>query len=378
MFRKDYIRDAKAKKGEEVEIAGWIHKMVDKGKIKFITLRDRTGMIQVIAKTGAIPDELMARISGNKEYVVRIKGKIVESKMAPDGVELVPTDYEILNKVDEKLPVDPTEEVPSDLETRLEYRYLDLRRKKINAIFELKSIIVNSYRQKLVEMGYVEIHPPAIIAAASEGGTDVFELKYFENKAYLAQSPQLYKQIAVIGGLDKVFSTMPVFRAEKHNTTTHLNEITMLDVEIGFADHHDAMDVLEEVFITMLKAAAARPDLLSACGAEINVPHKIRRISYAEVIELLKKAGENIEWGARFLEGPREEAFRTGRGGRVLHIRIPDRDTRVLFHAEREGPENLQFVRPHVQGPRAFIWRAAHTQCRRPRAGSQGPRAEPP
>ncbi len=309
MLRTDYIKDAKLKKGQEVSIAGWIHKMVDKGKIKFITLRDRTGAIQVIAKTGAIPDELMARITGSKEYAVRIKGKIVESKMAPDGVELVPSDYEVLNTVEEKLPVDPTDEVPSDLETRLEYRYLDLRRKKINAIFELKSIIVNSYRQKLVEMGYTEIHPPAIIAAASEGGTDVFELKYFENRAFLAQSPQLYKQIAVIGGLDKVFSTMPVFRAEKHNTTTHLNEITMMDVELGFADHHDAMDVLETVFISMLKAAAARPDLLSACGAEIKVPEKIRRISYAEVIELLKKAGEPIEWGHDFSKDNEKKLF---------------------------------------------------------------------
>ncbi len=162
MLRTDYIAEAKLKKGQEVELAGWIHKIVDKGKIKFITLRDRTGQMQVIAKTGAIPDELMARISGNKEDAVRIRGKVVESKQAPDGVELVPSDYEILNPVSEKLPVDPTDEVPSDLETRLEHRYIDLRRKKINAIFELKSVIVNAYRRKLMEMGYTEIHPPAI------------------------------------------------------------------------------------------------------------------------------------------------------------------------------------------------------------------------
>lgn len=300
MLRTHYISEAKSKKGEEVEIAGWVHKFVDMGKLKFLILRDRTGMVQVTAKKGIVSDELIAKFSANREYVVKIKGIVKENKIAPDGVEIIPSEYEILNTVDEKLPVDPTDEVPSDLETRLEYRYLDLRRKKINAIFELKSVMVNAYRKKLMEMGFTEIHPPAIIAAASEGGTDVFELKYFEHKAYLAQSPQLYKQIAVIGGLDKVFITMPVFRAEKHNTTTHLNEITMLDAELGFADHHDAMDVLETVFIEMLKSAASHPDLLSACGASVNVPEKIRRIKYSEAIELLKKSGGQIEWGHDF------------------------------------------------------------------------------
>lgn len=300
MLRKDYINEAKAKKGQEVEIAGWVHKFVDMGKLKFLIVRDRTGEIQVTAKKGIVPDELLAKITANREYVVRVKGTVKENKIAPDGVEIIPLEYEVLNSVDEKLPVDPTEEVPSDLDTRLEYRYLDLRRKKINAIFELKSVIVNAYRKKLSGMGFTEIHPSAIIAAASEGGTDVFEMKYFEHRAYLAQSPQLYKQIAVIGGLDKVFITMPVFRAEKHNTTTHLNEITMMDAEIGFADHHDAMDVLEAAFLEMLRSASARPELLAACGTTVNVPEKIRRIPYKEVIKMLQNDGDKIEWGHDF------------------------------------------------------------------------------
>ncbi|MEW6529166.1 MAG: aspartate--tRNA(Asn) ligase [Candidatus Micrarchaeota archaeon] len=306
MFRTDYIKDAKLKIGNEIEIAGWVHKFIDMGKLKFLTARDRTGEIQVTAKKGIISDEqLFAKITANREYVVRIHGVIKENKIAPEGVELIPSKYEVLNIVDEKLPVDPTDEIPADLDTRLEHRYLDLRRKKINAIFELKSIIVNTYRKKLLEMDFVEIHPPAIIATASEGGTDVYELKYFEHKAYLAQSPQLYKQIAVIGGLDRVFVTMPVFRAEKHNTATHLNEITMLDAEIGFADHHDAMDVFEIVFIELLKVARSKPELLQLCGANSSIPQKIisqkiKRITYTEAVDMLKKNGEQIEWGCDF------------------------------------------------------------------------------
>ncbi len=309
MLKTDYIKDAKLKIGNEVEIAGWVHKFIDMGKLKFIFIRDRSGQIQVIAKKGVVSDGLMAKIIANKEYVVHIKGIVKENIKAPDGVELIPSHYEILNSVDEKLPVDPTDEVLSDLETRLEYRYLDLRRRKINTIFELKSIIINAYRRKLIEMGFVEIHPPVIIMAASEGGTDIFELKYFEHKAYLAQSPQLYKQIAVIGGLDKVFITMPIFRAEKHNTSTHLNEITMLDAEIGFANDHDAMDVLETVFIEMLRAVSSKPELLAVCGAEVKVPQKIKRITYTEIIDMLKKNGEQIEWGHDFSKEQEKKIF---------------------------------------------------------------------
>ena len=300
MLRKQYMREAKLKIGEEVEIAGWVHKFVDMGKLKFIFLRDRTGIVQVTAKKGLVPDELLARITAGKESVVRVKGTMKESKMAPEGVELIPVEFEVLNEVTEKLPVDPTEEVPSDLETRLEFRYIDLRRKKINAIFELKSVLSRAFRETLFNMDFIEMQVPAIIGTASEGGTDVFEVKYFENRAFLVQSPQIYKQMAVIGGVDKVMITMPVFRAEKHNTTSHLNEIYQMDIEMGFADHHDAMDILEKVFISMLKAASEKPDLLAACGATVNVPEKIRRFTYTEIIEMLKKAGEQIEWGADF------------------------------------------------------------------------------
>ncbi|MDD5337360.1 MAG: aspartate--tRNA(Asn) ligase [Candidatus ainarchaeum sp.] len=309
MLRKQYINEAKLMKGQEVEVAGWVHKFVDMGKLKFIILRDRTGQIQITAKKGIVPEELLTRIKANREYVVRVKGKVTESKMAPEGVEVIPSDYEILNSVDDKLPVDPTDEVPAELETRLEYRYLDLRRKKVNAIFEMKSILINTFRSTLFGMGFTEIHPPSIIAAASEGGTDVFEMKYFENKAYLVQSPQLYKQMAVIGGLDKVFITTPVFRAEKHNTTTHLNEVLQMDIEMGFADHHDAMDVLEVVFLAMLRTAASRKDLLSACDSSVSVPQKVKRLTYTEVVEMLQKAGEKIEWGHDFTREHERKIF---------------------------------------------------------------------
>lgn len=300
MLRTFYIQEAKTKIGQEVEIAGWVHKFVDMGKLKFLIVRDRTGEIQVTAKKGIVSDKLLAEITANREYVVRIKGIVKENKIAPDGVEVIPSVYEILNTMNEKLAVDPSSEVYSDLDTRLEYRYLDLRRKKINAIFELKAIIASTFRNGLKEMGFTEVHTPAIIGAASEGGTNVFEIKYFENKAYLVQSPQLYKQLAVIGGIDKVMITMPVFRAEKHNTLFHLNEVYQMDIEMGFADHHDAMDVLEKIFIIILSEIEKRKELLSLCNSTVSIPDKIKRFTYTEIVEMLKNNGEQIEWGQDF------------------------------------------------------------------------------
>jgi len=195
------------------------------------------------------------------------------------------------------LPVDPTGVVPSEIDTRLDFRYLDLRKKDVSAVFRAKSIAVNAFREKLVALGFTEIHPSAITGAATEGGADVFPIQYFENRAYLVQSPQLYKQLAVIGGFDRVFMTMPVFRAEKHNTTTHLNEITQMDIEMGFADHNDAMDVLEKVVLYILASVNEQ------IGSEVEgviVPEEVPRYSYTELVEKLNKAEFMMKWGDDF------------------------------------------------------------------------------
>ncbi len=301
MERTHYIKDAKAMKGETVTIAGWVHDFRDLGKMKFALVRDRTGIMQVIMKKGVVPDELLAATVLNKEDVVSFVGTLKENKVAPDGVELVPTKFKMLNPVELKLPVDPTGIVPSELDIRLDFRYLDLRKKNTSTVFLAKSIAANAFREKLTSLGFLEIHTSAISGAATEGGADVFQIQYFENVAYLVQSPQLYKQLAVIGGFDKVFMCVPVFRAEKHNTTTHLNEITQMDIEMGFADHFDAMDVLEQVTLHVLGQVKAE------LGAELEVlspgfcvPEKVPRYSYTELVERLNKTGYKMEWGEDF------------------------------------------------------------------------------
>ena len=300
-YRTHYVKDALKQIGNKVRLAGWVHDIRDLGKIKFIQLRDRTGIMQVLIKKGVVSDELF-NLSFNKEDVLAVEGTVKESKIATAGVELVAESIKQLNRVEIKLPVDPTGRVPSELDTRLDHRYIDLRKEDINLIFSIKSTAATAFRRRLVEQhDFVEIHPSAITGAATEGGADVFQLQYFENKAYLVQSPQLYKQLAVIGGLDRVMITMPVFRAEKHNTTTHLNEIIQMDVEIGFADHNDAMDVLEDVFIYILREVQEKHgEKIREKFGPLVVPDKLPRHSYTELVDKLNSENFNMKWGEDF------------------------------------------------------------------------------
>ena len=301
MHRTHYIKDAKKEAGKKVGIAGWVHDFRDLGKLKFVLVRDITGIMQVTMKKGVVEDALLASAVLNKEDVVSFHGTVKENKIAPDGVELVPDSFEHLNKVERKLPVDPTGVVPSELDTRIDNRYIDLRRKEPSLIFRTKSAAVRAFREKLHELGFVEIQTSAITGAATEGGAEVFQLQYFENKAYLVQSPQLYKQLAVIGGFDRVMMTVPVFRAEKHNTTTHLNEITQMDIEMGFADHNDAMDILEKVTLHMLSSVKKElGDEITPLWGEIVVPHKIPRYTYTELVEKLNVNGHEMKHGWDF------------------------------------------------------------------------------
>ncbi len=310
MDRTHYIAEAKGKVGSRLKIAGWVHDFRDLGKLKFALVRDRTGILQVTMKKGVVPEELLAQAVLNKEDVVSFEGTVKENRIAPDGVELVPDKFSLLNKVERKLPVDPTGVVPSEMDTRIDFRYLDLRKKDTAAVFRIKSLVATAFREKLLELGFVEIHPSAISGAATEGGADVFPIQYFENKAFLVQSPQLYKQLAVIGGFDRVFMTMPVFRAEKHNTTTHLNEITMMDVEMGFADHLDAMDVLEKVTMHILTQVKEKlgPEI-TLLHPEFEVPEKVPRYSYTELVEKLNAAGMKMEWGEDFSKEAERKLF---------------------------------------------------------------------
>lgn len=308
MMRTHYIMDAKGAVGKEVTLAGWVHEIRDIGKLKFLILRDRSGLMQVTGKAGTTDPQVLQSMVQVKETVVQVKGTIKENKIAPGGLELMPTSITVLGPVTVKVPFEVTGKVPADLDVRLDHRYVDLRRRETSAIFKIKHTISAAFREKVTELGFQEIVPTCIVAAATEGGTNLFPVQYFEREAFLAQSPQLYKQLAVIGGMDKVFMTTPAFRAEKHNTKSHLNEVLQMDVEIGFADHNDGMDTLSEVALhTLKRVKESHKEELATLETSITVPKEVKRHTYSSIADLLNKNGVKFEWGDDFSRETEEE-----------------------------------------------------------------------
>ena len=301
MFERTYIAEARSRVGETVTLAGWVSRTRDLKSVRFVVLRDRTGEIQVVVKQDR-PE--MFGLALGREDVVAVTGRAVESRVANAGLEFVAESMEVVNRSQQPLPVDVLENAKSDLETRLNWRFLDFRAPTTNAVFRVQNRLLTAFREILSGEGYMEFQPPCIIGSASEGGADLFAIPYFEKMAYLAQSPQLYKQMCAIS-FEKVFTVTPIWRAEKFNTPTHLNEVRQMDIEQAFADDEAVMRVLERVLIHLLEEIRENcGDQLELLGRELKVPRTpFRRVTYTEAIEMLQGAGESIVWGDDFTKG---------------------------------------------------------------------------
>jgi nondiscriminating aspartyl-tRNA synthetase len=297
-LNRTYINEAGARLGETVTLAGWVSRTRDLKNIRFIVLRDMTGEMQVVVKQDQ--PELFG-LSLGREDVISVTGHAVKSKVANAGLEFVAESIEVINRSEQPLPVDILENSKSDLETRLNWRFLDFRAPTTNAIFRVQNSLLNAFRDWLSSRGYMEFQPPCVIGSASEGGADLFAIPYFEKMAYLAQSPQLYKQMCAIS-FEKVFTITPIWRAEKFNTPTHLNEVRQMDIEQAFADDETVMAVLEQLLAHVLgKVKDSCGDHLKLLGRELKVPKlPLRRVTYTEAIELLQGEGESIVWGDDF------------------------------------------------------------------------------
>lgn len=303
MMRTHYRNEInEALHGKDVKLAGWVHEVRDLGGILFVLVRDKTGISQVIVKKKEADAKLLQKAEGLvKETAVVVFGTVKSSKQAPGGFELLPKTLDIVGPVFKKVPLDVTGRVPAELDTRLDARFIDLRREQPSAIFRIRALAQKAFREKLLELGFQEINPPSIVSASTEGGSDLFHVQYFEKDAFLAQSPQLYKQLAVLGGMDKVFMTVPVFRAEKHNTVSHLNEVTQMDAEMGFADDQDALDVLEQVFLHILGSVQTEGgEDLKTLEQKLAAPKKIKRFTYDDVLGALSKKYHDLKWGDDF------------------------------------------------------------------------------
>ncbi len=301
---KDRTYTADAEPGDSVTVAGWVHEVRDLGGIAFLILRDKTGKIQVKFEKDEMDDDLVETGLGvHRESVIVVSGDVEEEPRAPTGVEVTPELIEVLAEADPELPLDPSGKVDAELSTRLNNRTLDLRKDEVKAIFEIRAEVLRSVREKFREIGGTEINTPKIVATGTEGGTELFPITYFGKEAFMNQSPQLFKQLMIGSGLERVFEIGPIFRAEEHNTPRHLNEATSIDFESAFYDHTEAMDAVESVVKAAYEGVEENcQEQLEALGMEdFSAPEgDFPRLTYEEAIERINATGEldeQLVWG---------------------------------------------------------------------------------
>ncbi|MFY9301166.1 MAG: aspartate--tRNA(Asn) ligase [Candidatus Nitrosotenuis sp.] len=284
--------------GQLVAIGGWVEDLRKLGKLTFLTVRDVTGLAQIIVKDdAALPDDL------TRQTVIMVKGTVQGTKARDFKFEIKADGIDVLTKAVHPLPIDPIGRLESNIDNRLNARALDLRNQRVAAIFKIRHHVLASLRKTLTQKKFIEITTPKIIGSASEGGANLFSLEYFGKKAYLAQSPQLYKEQLTIG-LERVFEIASFYRAEKSHTVRHLSEFTSIDIEAAFMDYTDVMDVLEGLIVSVFKDVLENcKDELATLERNLDVPQKpFTKITYSQALEEIAKSGTSLSFGDDLLD----------------------------------------------------------------------------
>ncbi len=294
-MRRTLISDTINKINKTVKVSGWVKARRDHGKIIFIDLRDRSGILQCVVTPETKNYEEFKKI--RPQWIINITGaikerpeKLINPDLSTGKIEIEAQEFEILSESQE-MPIDISlEEMNLHIENLLDYRNLTIRNEKISAIFKVYSEILKNYGDYLRSQDFIEIKTPKLLSACTEGGADFFKVKYFEREAFLAQSPQFYKQAAV-GAFERVFEIGSVYRAEPHFTSRHVNEFVGLDAEMGFIENSDdVMDTLEETMKYILRKIKADCEKeLRLYKASIEVPEKFPRIKFADALDILEK-----------------------------------------------------------------------------------------
>lgn len=286
---------------KEVTVAGWVHKLRDLGNLKFIVLRDAAGLVQITLKKGVTSPELIDLSNSlREEDVISVTGVVKPTKIAPKGREINPTRIEVMSKVSGTLPVSVSGNIESNLDTRLDFRVLDLRRPEALAIFKIQSKLVEGMQDYLRKTGFRQVFTPCLMGTASESGAEVFPVVYFNKSAFLRQDPQLHRQLAVISGLDRIYDLGPSWRAEPSHTPRHLCEHRGCAVELGFIeDEQDVMRVEEGLIQEALgRVAQECNEELELMGKEVQVPKApFPELRFPQVYDILQGLGKKIEFG---------------------------------------------------------------------------------
>ncbi len=294
-MKKIYFKNLNEYLEQEITIEGFVDNIRILQYVDFLIIRDTTGKVQVTIEKNTSNEFLTKIVSTiTPESTVKITGILHKNdKVKLNNMELIPTNITVTSKCLEELPLNYKDSKSAAIDTRLNYRFLDLRSEKNILMFKVQTCMINAMREFVVKNNFTEIHTPKIISAASESGSEVFEVNYFGRKAYLAQSPQFYKQMAMCAGFEKVFEIAPAFRAEKSNSYRHTTDFTSFDIEMSYLNNLDElMDFEENLFIAGLKAVKEKygKEIKELFNVEVIVPTKpFPRIKLEELYKILEK-----------------------------------------------------------------------------------------
>ncbi len=282
-----------------VTVIGWISSKRDHGNVLFVQLRDRFGDIQILVKRKELSENIFESLKSLKEHSsIAIRGKVVEQKNSNQEFEVIPEEIKILSVSNKPAPF-LTQSISSiGIDTRLDLRALDLRRNHLQNVFKIRNTILNSIRGYLNDNYFVEVNTPKMIATATEGGAALFPIFYYDREAFLAQSPQLYKEQLTMA-FENVFEIAPIFRAEPSRTNRHLSEAMSVDVEKAYVDYTDMMDYLDNLIRYIIQSINNKNQVeLDSLGIELpNVSSPFSRITYSDLVEKLQKSHKYIRWG---------------------------------------------------------------------------------
>lgn len=280
--------------GKSVTVAGWIEDVRDIGRLVFVVIRDTTGTVQTIARGENVS---IAKDIPRQSSVI-VSGTLKKSDARDYPVEISIQDLQVFSRAIYPLPIDATGRVGSSIDKRIDSRALDLRNPAVSTIFKVRSHALYTIRQNLSTNGFLEVNTPKIIGTASEGGANLFSFDYFKRRAYLAQSPQLYKEQLTLA-LDRVFEIGPYFRSEKSHTVRHLSEFISVDIEAAFVDYNNLMVILEELIKMVVESAYRKykdfPDIQFLDQDDLG---SLEKLTYKQCLAELSNQGEKLEFGS--------------------------------------------------------------------------------
>lgn len=344
-MRRTLARDLGAHVGELVRMQGWLHHQRQLAHVGFVLLRDRSGIAQVVLVD---PDQRRMAAGLEAESVIEVVGEVVGSEQAPAGVEVVDPEIIVIAEADAPPPLElRRRELNAQLPTLLDHAAVALRHPRRRAIAEIASASAAGFRSTLDGLGFREIFTPKVVASATESGADVFPIDWFGSEAYLAQSPQFYKQV-MVGVFERVYEVAPVFRAEPHDTARHLAEYVSLDAEIGFiVDHRDVMAVLEKALAGMLAAIAetAGPAVGLLALSLPAVPASIPVVDFVDAQQMIEQATGRPTLGEPDL-APADERW-LGDWARAEH------DVEFVFVTGYPMAKRPFYTHPHPDDPAA-------------------------